>query len=396
MSTVAVARSGMPESLDGEYRGSISTQQAFGSILSDLARRPEICRRLVTTSPDVAISTNLGGWIQKTGVYSPENRPDYFDESRTPVALKWKQSTHGQHIELGISENNLFLMLGALGVSGDLFGEKLVPIGTLYDTFISRGLDALHYSIYNRAKFILVGTPSGISLSPEGGLHQSLMPPSFGIESPSLTYFEPCFARELEWILLEWVRRLMEDPDAESLYLRLSTVPQPQSLFPSGDAAELRRDVLRGGYRLIDRRGMKNYAPGENVVNLFTCGAMVPAAVEASDDLAGDDLFVNVFNVTSPDLLHRGWVNAGRSRMNGRPASHHLEQLLPAEERGCPIVTALDGHPHALSFLGSVFGARTIALGVDDYGQSGSRSELYDHYQIGLKSMVRAVIAAVS
>ena len=237
----SVPGSGVPEALASAHRATISTQQAFGNILSELARHPDIRRRLVTTSPDVAVSTNLGGWIQKVGVYSPENRTDYFGESHIPVAVKWKQGPQGQHLELGISENNLFLMLGALGVSGDLFGETLVPIGTLYDTFISRGLDALHYAIYNGGKFILVGTPSGISLSPEGGLHQSLMPPSFGIESPRITYFEPCFAQELEWILLDRVRRILEEPDAESLYLRLSTVPQPQDLFPgdaSGTAAE--------------------------------------------------------------------------------------------------------------------------------------------------------------
>jgi pyruvate dehydrogenase E1 component len=286
-------------------------------------------------------------------------------------------------------------MLGALGVSGDMFGETLVPVGTLYDTFISRGLDALHYAIYNGGRFILVGTPSGISLSAEGGLHQSLMPPSFGVESPRIAYFEPCFAQELEWILLDRVRRILEEPDAESLYLRLSTVSQPQDLFPSAPSAELRRNVLRGGYRLIDRRGQPGFLPGENVVNLFTCGAMVPLAVAASNDLAGDELFVNVINVTSPDLLHRGWVNAGRSRMNGQPASHHLEQLIPEDERRCPLVTVMDGHPHALAFLGSVFGAKTVALGVDQYGQSGSRQDLYNYYQIGLKAMVQAIVEAI-
>ena len=160
------------------------------------------------------------------------------------MALKWKRRPQGQHLELGISENNLFLMLGALGTSGDLFGETLVPVGTLYDTFISRGLDALHYAIYNGARFILVGTPSGISLSPEGGLHQSLMPPAFGIESPRIAYYEPCFARELEWILLDRVKRILEEPETESLFLRLSTVEQPQELFPADGSAELRRNVV--------------------------------------------------------------------------------------------------------------------------------------------------------
>ena len=386
----AAIPSNIPETLSLEYRGEVSTQQTLGSVLLELARIPEVRRRIVTASPDVAVSTSLGGWIQKVGVYAPDEHVDYFGER---VALKWKQGAHGQHVELGISENNLFLMLGALGVSADLFGVPLAPIGTLYDSFISRGLDALHYAIYNGGKFIVVGTPSGISLAPEGGLHQSLLPPSFGIESPLLTYYEPCFARETEWILLEGLRRILEEPEAESLFLRLSTVPQPQERFPA-DRPGLRRSVLRGGYRLIDYSGHAAYRPGVNVVNVFTCGAMVPQAALASEDLAGDELFANVVAVTSPDLLHREWVKAMRARMNGRKAAHPLEELIPEDERRCPIVTVQDGHPHALSFLGSVFGAKSIALGVDQYGQSGSRQELYAHYQIGAPSIVKAVIEA--
>lgn len=389
-----ISPSAIPESLALDFRGEISTQQAFGGILTELARHPGIRRRLVTASPDVAVSTSLGGWIQKVGVYTPENHTDYFAQQSVPVALKWQQGTAGQHIELGISENNLFLLLGAVGVTADLFGEPLVPIGTLYDTFISRGLDALHYSVYNGGRFIVVGTPSGISLGPEGGLHQSLMPPSFGIESPNITYYEPCFARETEWILLEGIRRILEDPAAESLFLRLSTVPQPQALFPAARPG-LRRKVLRGGYRLLDYSSHPAYDPSANVVNLFACGAMLPQAVTASQDLAADELFVNVIAVTSPDLLHREWIHARRERMNGRQATHPLEDLIPVAEHHTPIVTVQDGHPHALSFLGSVFGARTTSLGVDQYGQSGTRHELYDHYQIGIPAIVRAAIAAV-
>ncbi len=221
------------------------------------------------------------------------------------------------------------------------------------------------------------------------------MPPSFGIESPSITYYEPCFAKEMEWILLEGARRILEEPEPECVFLRLSTVPQPQGQFPV-DRPGLRRNVLLGGYRLVDYSGRAEYNPGANVVNLFTCGAVLPLAVQASEDLAADELFVNVIAVTSPDLLHRGRVQATRERMNGRNATHHLEQLIPMRERHCPIVTVMDGHPHALSFLGSVFGAKTVALGVDQYGQSGSRQELYEHYQIGVVSMVKAAIEAAA
>ncbi|MEN6536537.1 MAG: pyruvate dehydrogenase [Bryobacteraceae bacterium] len=383
----------VPEDLGASYAAEVSTQQAFGQVLAELARHPQIRKRMVTASPDVAVSTNLAGWIQKAGVYCPEERCDYFETAHIPVLVRWKQGPGGQHFELGISENNLFLMLGALGLAGDLLGEPLVPVGTIYDSFISRGLDALHYSIYNGARFILAGTPSGISLSPEGALHQSLMPPAFGIESPRLCYYEPCFAREVEWILLDAVRRMLHEPDSDSVYLRLSTVAQPQGLLPDGP--ELRRKVIEGGYRLVDRAGEPGYRPGENVVNLFTCGALLPLAAEASRQLAEEELFVNVINVTSPDLLFRGWQRSNQARMRGSVVAHPLETLIPLTERRCPVVTVMDGHPHALSFIGSVFGAPTIALGVDSYGQSGTRQELYDHYGIGLAAMQRAVLASI-
>jgi pyruvate dehydrogenase E1 component len=383
----------VPEELGIAHGAETSTQQAFGHVLAELARHPRIRERMVTASPDVAVSTNLGNWIQKVGVYCPEERCDYFESGHIPVLVRWKQSPAGQHFELGISENNLFLMLGALGLAGDLLGEPLVPVGTLYDTFISRGLDALHFAVYNGARFILAGTPSGISLSPEGALHQSLMPPAFGIESPRLCYYEPCFAREVEWILLEAVRRMLHEPASESVYLRLSTVTQPQHLLPA--SAGLRRQVLEGGYRLVDHARHPDYRPGENVVNLVTCGALVPLAVETSRQLADEELFVNVINATSPDLLYRGWLRATRARMRGLAAAHPLEALIPPAERSCPIVTVQDGHPHALSFLGSVFGAPVIPLGVDEYGQSGTRQELYDHYGIGLAAMLRAAMASI-
>ncbi len=388
----------IPQSLELKYPREISTQQAFGNVLTELSRRPEVSARIVTTCPDVSISTNLGGWIQKAGVYCLEERFDFFRENAVTLLLNWKQHSQGQHIELGISENNLFLMLAALGLSGDLFGEPLIPIGTIYDTFISRGLDALNYALYNGARFIFAGTPSGISLSGEGGAHQSIVPPSLGVEMPGLAYYEPCYAQEMEWILLDYVRRL-QDPAAaerESLYLRLTTVPVQQTLL---DPA-LRGQVLAGGYRALDyRSAAKGYRPGQNVVNVFTCGVMLPVALAASQELADEELYLNVINVTSPGKLHGQWVRALRAQAAGKAAVNagfHLEQLIPPQERTCPIITMVDGHPHALSFLGSVFGAKTTPLGVDQFGQSGSRQQLYAYHHIDAAAVVRAAIAAVA
>lgn len=135
-----VIPAGIPETVGLEYRGEVSTQQAFGSVLFELSRRPEIRARLVTASPDVAVSTNLGGWLQKVGVYSPENQVDYFAERSLPVALKWQQGKPGQHIELGISENNLFLLLD---LEGGKAGAAPSPWpGVPYNPPLGRQLEA--------------------------------------------------------------------------------------------------------------------------------------------------------------------------------------------------------------------------------------------------------------
>lgn len=387
----------IPESLDSRYKGKRSTQQVLGATLTALARRPEVANRIVTTSPDVASSTNLGGWINKTGVYSAQVRTNYFREAHIPQLLNWEQSPTGQHVELGISENDFFLLLTALGLSDEFLGECLLPIGTIYDTFISRGLDALKYGLYSGSKFVFVGSPSGISLSREGGAHQSLITPSIGAELPNLVYYEPCFGQELEWILLAGLRNLLDREHGSSLYLRLSTVPIDQALFPApemrAERISLRRQVLRGGYRLVDHSRSPGYEPEENVTNVFACGVMVPVAIEASHELRQRGILANVVNVTSPGLLYRGWRQAVRLRTKNsriRPKSV-LEQLIPERERDCPIVSVIDGHSHTFGFLGAVYGTNTICLGVDEFGQTGSREELYEHYGISKGSIIEAV-----
>ena len=390
-------RLAIPASLETAYRGRRSTQQVFGLLLTALARHPEIASRLVTTSPDVASSTNLGGWINKMGVYNSAVQTNFFREADIPQLLNWEQSPKGQHIELGISENDFFLLLTTLGLSYELLGETLLPVGTIYDTFISRGLDALKYGLYSKSKFIFVGSPSGISLSREGGAHQSLITPSIGAELPNLVYYEPCFGQELEWMLLAGLRNLLDREHGNSVYLRLSTVPIDQTLFPfdtsPGHQAALRRSVLRGGYRLVDHSGHPDYEPDENVANIFACGVMVPVAVEASRELERRGILAGVVNVTGPGLLYRGWRHATRlrARNSSIQVTAAVQSLVPEDERDCPVISVIDGHSHTLGFLGSVFGARSVSLGVDEFGQTGSREELYEHYGISKRSIVEAV-----
>jgi pyruvate dehydrogenase E1 component len=364
----------VPPALDETYPDETSTQEAFGRVLGALARLPA-GDRVVTVSADVAVTTHLAGWMNRKGVYFPRARPSAFAD--VPQALAWKESPAGQHIELGIAEHDLFLLLGALGLAGELAGQPLLPVGTLYDPFVTRGLDALHHALYAGGRFVVVATPSGVSLAPEGGAHQSVITPGIGVALPGIAYGEPAFAREVEWLLLDGLRRL-HAADGESLYLRLSTRPVDQRLAPPASEA-YRAGALAGGYRLVDARAAPGYDPGA-AVHLFAMGVMVPEAVEAARVLAGEGLHASVFVVTSPDRLYRGL----------RAPRPHLETLVGADEEDVPVVSVLDGHSHALAFLGSALGVTQLALGVDGFGQSGTRGDLYRHHGIDVPGIAAA------
>lgn len=385
----------IPERVGARAAARTSTQEAFGRLLLDLARIEGVAERLVTVSPDVSVSTNLGGWINKVGLYAhAAGDDDAGAEDADP--LRWRPGPSGRHIELGISEMNLFLLLGQLGLTAAHRGERLLPVGTVYDPFVLRGLEGLLYSVYNDARFVVAGTPSGITLSREGGAHQSTITPGVGVELPGITYAEPTYGRELEWHLLDGLRRLQER-DGESLYLRLSTRTIDQAPFAElverrGDAA-VRADVLAGGYRLRDAGRF------DDRVVLVACGALVPEALEAAALLEAEEgVGAAVVVASSPDLLYRDWRNARLGPLEkltaGRRRSH-LEELLAPDDPAAPIVTVLDGASHALAFVGACLGRATVPLGVDRFGQTGSLAAVYEEYRISAESVVLAALIAL-
>ncbi len=369
----------VPPRLDLRLGGKVSTQIAFGNILNELSRGDsELARRIVTTSPDVTVSTNLGPWVNQRGIFARTVRDDVFREEKVVSAQKWAKHRQGQHIELGIAENNLFLLLGALGLAAPLFGTRLLPIGTLYDPFIARGLDALNYACYQDARFMVVATPSGVALAPEGGAHQSITTPLIGLGQPGLTYFEPAYADELA-AMMHWGFEHMQADDGGSVYLRLSTRPVPQ---PDREmTAELASDLLAGGYWL--------QKPGGGEVALAYCGAVVPEGLAALEQLKGDLPGLGVLAVTSPDRLYAGWRLAQSERSLGKPARpSHLERLLAALPAETALVTVLDGHPATLSWLGAASGRRVYPLGVDKFGQSADIPDLFRVQHIDADAIV--------
>jgi pyruvate dehydrogenase E1 component len=301
-------------------------------------------------------------------------------------------------VELGIGEASFFVLLSVLGLAPELSGRRLLPIGTLYDCFLPRGLDPLLHATYSKARFILVASPSGITLAPEGGAHQSVVTPALGIEVPNLLAYEPTFAREVEWLLLEALRVIQDPEHGEAVYLRLSTKTVDQALLQPaldrlGEAA-LRRQVLRGGYRLVDRSGEPGYEPGANAVTLVAPGVMVPEAAEASRQLAEEGIHANVVALTSPRACYMEWRRGvdGLVRGTEPAAPPWVHELFPPEdlEGEVPVVSVLDGHSHALAWLGTLLGVPHVPLGVDAFGQSGARSDLYRHYGIDPAAIARA------
>ena len=380
----------VPDALPVPTGREMSTQHGFGLLMHDLAKGDtELAARIVTTSPDVTVSTNLGAWVNRRGLFAREELADTFKTERIPSTFHWRFSPQGQHMELGIAEMNLFTMLSALGLSHALHGERLLPIGTLYDPFIERGLDALNYACYQDARFILVATPSGISLAGEGGAHQSIATPLIGMAQDGLSSFEPAYVDELATILrwaFEHIQRPAHAPDpGGSVYLRLSTrsLAQPQRQLSPGDA-----DAIVAGAYWVRRPG-----PNAEAVIAYT-GTVAPEAVEAVGLIAEDRRDVGLLAVTSADLLHSGWQTAQRAREDGdTDIVSHVERLLAAVPRHCGLVTVLDGHPATLGWLGAVHGHRTRALGVTRFGQTGTIADLYRAAGIDAQAIIAAAQA---
>jgi pyruvate dehydrogenase E1 component len=371
----------------------ISSQAAFGKIMDDLSKGDSaLAARIVTTSPDVTGTTSLGPWVNRRKLFARKPQADAFIEHRIPSTAKWEFTPEGQHLELGIAEMNLFLLLGAAGLSHSLFGKRLIPVGTVYDPFICRGLDALNYACYQDARFMIVGTPSGVTLAPEGGAHQSIGTPLIGLAQDGLAAFEPAFADELA-VIMEWAfdylqrdgegdpdeRTWLRDETGGSVYLRLTTNPIEQPGKRHDDA--FRQGAIDGAYWLRP--------PGPNCeVVIAYQGAVAPEAIKAAGALAEGRRDVGVLAVTSADRLNAGWTAAQRARSRGNASAlSHIERLVSGLPAHCTLVTVIDGHPATLAWLGGVGGHRTVSLGVEHFGQTGTIGDLYRHFGIDAASI---------
>ncbi|MEU1837280.1 transketolase-like TK C-terminal-containing protein [Micromonospora chersina] len=395
----------VPETTKVRVNKPVSTQEVFGRVLVDLARDPKVAPYLVTTAPDVATSTNLAGFINKTGVFAPTEQRSWTEDRM----LRWTETPAGQHIELGISEMNLFLLLGQLGLSWDLSGQPLLPVGTVYDPFVLRGLDAFLYGTYSGSRFVVAGTPSGITLAPEGGAHQSTITASVGLELPGVTFCEPAYAGSLDWLLCDALGQIAggaapaataAPAEDGAYYFRLSTRPMDQAPFEAARArlgdAVLRRQVVAGAYRLVDAHEAYPHLADAPVVQLAASGAVLPEVLAAAAELAEEGVAAHVVDVTSLDRLYRAWQRTLRQGVRTATVPSVPGALRSAFADRVPVVTVHDAASHAMAWLGSALGAPAVPLGVDEFGQSGSVGELYELHDLLPGSIVNAALAALS
>ncbi len=390
----------VPVSTDVRSAKQISTQEVFGRVLVNLSRDDSVGPHLVTTAPDVATSTNLAGFINRRGVFAPEERRSW---SPDPL-VKWTESPAGQHIELGISEMNLFLLLGQLGLSWDLSDQPLLPVGTLYDPFVLRGLDAFVHAAYNGARFVVAGTPSGVTLAPEGGAHQSTITASVGLELPNTTLIEPAYAAALDWLLCDALAHVADPGRADAVgqsrdgcyYFRLTTRPLDQAPFDEARArigdATIRRQVLAGAYRLVDA-GAPDGIP---TVQIAASGAVLPEALAAATELEDEGIAAHVIDVTSLDRLYAAWQRTLRQGIRTATTPSIPGALRAAFDMRAPIVTVHDASSHAMAWLGSALGVPAVALGVDSFGQSGTVQDLYEIHDLTPGAIVNGALAALA
>ncbi len=360
----------------------LSTQEAFGKIMFDLGKSEgDFADRIVTTSPDVTSSTNLGPWVNRRKLYAREKVTDVFKDRHIPSTQIWRKEPTGQHLELGIAENNLFSLLGQLGLAGRNFGERLFPVGTLYDPFIARGLDALNYACYQGARFMLIGTPSGITLGPEGGAHQSIGTPLIGIAQPGLISVEPAYADELA-ILMEWAFDQMQREDGASVYFRLSSRKFEQ--LPRSLSSHDQDHIIKGGYWL------RPPSPATREAIVYS-GSVAPEVMRAVQELLIDNKDIAILAITSSDKLYSDWTAARRKcKIKKTRQISHVEKLMGQLARDCEIVTVCDGHPLTLSWIGSIQGNPVVPLGVEAFGQTGDLPDLYEHFMLDSAAIVAA------
>ena len=403
---------------------------------------------MMTMAPDVGTSTNINPAMDEK-IFGPKHDENWESKlelhERLRPELAPTDEAWTRHIRFEIAEANCMSAVGSFGKMGDVAGIPFLPMMTVYDFFIKRALDQLYYNLYWASSFILVGTPSGITLSPEGAQHSW----KSDIQIPNLITWEPAYAIEMEWILCDAIRRHFSGdnkgrtgvliravtralnqkdlatwlkrqaqfktdlPEGARLGLTAEDGGLHEAEVPTKPEAEIMATIqshsLAGGFRLIDWRGYNGYNPGENVVELFVMGALVPEAIAASELLLDRGIYANVTAVSSPDLLcgelgrQDGFAHLKQTL--GVDGTLHLRpQRGPVDAVGAvgmagsrvPVVSVHDGEIGLLDNIGSILGVPQLARAVVKFSKSGTPKHIYEYHNMHPEGIVEACGQALS
>lgn len=398
---------------------------------------------LVSMAPDVGTSTNLNpamdGKIFGAAVVQDYENELQVKDDKTPDLVPG-QEVSDRYLRFEIAEGNVMSCVGSFGRMRDTLGIPLLPLMTVYDFFVKRALDQYFYNLYWKSSFICVGTPSGVTLSPEGAQHGW----KSDFQIPNQITWEPFFCIELDWILCDAIKRHMtyDNVGRSGVMIRgvtrgveqkdLLKYLRKQKRFKTGLAdgqtlsrdefvldgsvvessleavseaemmVALRNEVLQGAYYLIDYRGYAGYVPGDNVVNVFAMGALGAEAILASEALLKKGIYANVIMVTSPDLLvgiqaHDNNYQYLREGLQVNGDLHVLaegdlsSELVAIAGRRVPVVSVHDGEAGLLDNIGSILGVKQISCAVRKHSKCGRPREIYHFHGIDADAVVEAV-----
>lgn len=465
---------GIPDSIDVNFKMASypHTQWMFGQLTSKLNRisqtpldEGELAEKqkpltdaekawklaselIVSMAPDVGTSTNLNPSMDGQ-IYDPDLvTEDYeleFDlkDTKSPDLIPSEDKKH-KFIRFEIEESNSTSCMGSYGRIRDVLGIPTIPIMTIYDFFVKRALDQHFYNLYWKSSFIMVGTPAGVTLSPEGAQHGW----KSDIQIPNQITWEPYFCQEMDWVLSDAIKRhvlndnegrtgvhirgVTRGAEQKDFMKRLKTQARfkssdlslchndyiiegatPESQIEAiGDAeifTKIREEVLAGAYHLVNYEGYAGYVPGDNVVNIFSMGATTTEALKASDMLLAKGIYANVIVVTSSDLLcgilgHEDDYNYLKSGLGIDSKLHILPnamgnnagEFVTVAGRKIPVVSVHDGEPGLLDNLGSILGTRHECLAVYKHSKCGRPEEIYNFHKIDEEAIVDAVGKALS
>ncbi len=410
-------------------------------LTDDERRWKGVADYVLTMSPDVGTSTNIAPSMDQR-IYGPKSDGDEDDLGTDAKHPDLHQSEAGftGHIRFEIAEANCMSAVAAFGKMGHYTGIPFFPIMTVYDFFIKRALDQLYYNLYWGAEFVIVGTPSGVTLSPEGAQHSW----KSDIQIPNLITWEPLFAVEVDWILSDALKRHMEDTNdgrrgvliravtravqqaplldfarrqaRNKIEVAPGTLLKPagagdewgdavdESTIPALDDAALlarvREECLLGGYYLVDWRGYAGYEPGDNVVHLFAMGSLTTEAYEASQALVELGIYANVIVVTSPELMFgilgeqdgyshlRDNLGVTGDLYAVEGAGESEAGLLSVAGRRVPIVAVCDGEAGLLDNIGSIVGVKQQTQAVRKFSKCGRPDQVFEMHALDKDSLI--------